>query len=289
MYNTITQEYTSNKIYSGFWVRSAASLIDSLILALPTLILIAANLKSLCIIPSLLYFSLMESSRTQATLGKMALGIIVEDENGNKISFGKAAARYFCKYVSAAILYIGYIMIPFNIKKQGYHDIVLNTYVIKKVSIAKNRRDNYYVENTLILKFEFVLLLVIGIFIPLISLLIKANTFTILLSVGFCISIIATGIEFKSGKKWAWWASSIIFAYYFASNINLILTNTTIPNNDKIFFIPFITFFLISLLLLNKKVVLDHFSFSEKSKYFIYAQILILVFSLTFFVITHFI
>ena len=58
--------------------------------------------------------------------------IIVTDEAGNRISFGKATGRHFGKILSALILYIGYIMIAFTGKKQGLHDILAGTLVVKR-------------------------------------------------------------------------------------------------------------------------------------------------------------
>lgn len=79
-----------------------------------------------------LYSSIMESSSKQATLGKMALGIIVTDGAGNRISFARATGRYFAKILSGLIFYIGYIMIAATEKKQGLHDIIASTFVYKK-------------------------------------------------------------------------------------------------------------------------------------------------------------
>ncbi len=79
-----------------------------------------------------LYFSLMESSKNQGTLGKMALGLKVVDRQGQRISFGKALGRYFSKILSVITLGIGYLMIIWDEKKQGLHDKVVDTYVIKK-------------------------------------------------------------------------------------------------------------------------------------------------------------
>jgi len=79
-----------------------------------------------------LYYSLMESSERQATLGKMAVGIKVTDMNGNRISFLNATGRYFGTILSGLILGIGYIMIIFTEKKQGLHDIMAGTLVVRK-------------------------------------------------------------------------------------------------------------------------------------------------------------
>jgi uncharacterized RDD family membrane protein YckC len=73
----------------------------------------------------------LESSSMQATLGKMALGLKVTDLNGKQISFGKATGRYFAKIISAIILLIGFIMVAFTEKKQGLHDMIAGTLVVK--------------------------------------------------------------------------------------------------------------------------------------------------------------
>ena len=81
---------------------------------------------------NLLYFALMESSKTQGSIGKMALGIKVTDMNGNRISIGTGFLRAFGKLVSGAILFIGYLMAAFTEKKQGLHDMIASTLVQKK-------------------------------------------------------------------------------------------------------------------------------------------------------------
>lgn len=141
--------------YAGFWRRFAASIIDNIILGIPmsilwVLIFVPLGLTAydetaffgamallviagpLVLIGEVLYFALMESSSRQATLGKMALGIIVTDGAGKRISFGKAIGRYFSKTLSALILYIGYIMIASTGRKQGLHDMIVDTLVVLK-------------------------------------------------------------------------------------------------------------------------------------------------------------
>ncbi|MEP7128319.1 MAG: RDD family protein [Chitinophagales bacterium] len=101
------------------------ALVLGLIAAYSTLIIISVTI-------SWLYYSLMESSHRQATLGKSALGIKVTDLNGNRISFLNATGRYFGKILSGLIFGIGYIMIIFTEKKQGLHDILAGTLVVRK-------------------------------------------------------------------------------------------------------------------------------------------------------------
>jgi uncharacterized RDD family membrane protein YckC len=132
-------------MYAGFWRRVVAALIDGVLLSLITVPLslafdgdggavnttASATASTLSTVISWLYSSLMESSSKQATLGKMALGIIVTDLEGRRISFGRATGRYFAKILSALILGIGYLMVAFTERKQGLHDMVAGTLVIR--------------------------------------------------------------------------------------------------------------------------------------------------------------
>jgi uncharacterized RDD family membrane protein YckC len=92
-------------------------------------ILFIVGLLNLLIVIYWLYFTLLESSRWQATIGKRALGIKVTDEQGNRIGFGRANGRYWSKILSALILGIGFLMVMFTQKKQGLHDIIAGTVV----------------------------------------------------------------------------------------------------------------------------------------------------------------
>lgn len=125
--------------YAGFWRRFAAWIIDLFAWFIASFIIGI-------IVPMLgyiffiffgwilvwIYFAAFESSGRQATLGKMALGIIVTDLNGNRISFGRASGRYFAKIISSAILLIGYLMAGFTEKRQALHDMMAGCLVIKK-------------------------------------------------------------------------------------------------------------------------------------------------------------
>jgi uncharacterized RDD family membrane protein YckC len=86
----------------------------------------------LAMIIQVLYFTFMESSKTQATLGKMALGIIVTDMNGAPLNFSKALVRNLCRLLSNFTMLIGYIIAAFTAKKQALHDIIAGTLVVNK-------------------------------------------------------------------------------------------------------------------------------------------------------------
>ena len=77
-------------------------------------------------------------SRIGATPGKMALGLRVVRPNGGAVSLGRAFGRYFAKWLSAFILYIGYIMAGFDSEKRGLHDMICDTRVVRADSMAVN-------------------------------------------------------------------------------------------------------------------------------------------------------
>jgi uncharacterized RDD family membrane protein YckC len=147
--------------YAGFWRRFFASLIDGIILGILTTVvyfpvamviglagfagasssgdfsnlgviegpLVALNwIVSISI--SWLYEALLTASAKQATLGKMALGMIVTDLEGRRMSFGRATGRYFGKWVSSFTLLIGYLIQPFTAKRQALHDMLAGTLVL---------------------------------------------------------------------------------------------------------------------------------------------------------------
>ena len=78
------------------------------------------------------YYALLESGARQATVGKMVLKIKVTDATGGRISFARASLRYFSKILSNLFLMIGYIMAGFTEKRQALHDMIANTYVVRK-------------------------------------------------------------------------------------------------------------------------------------------------------------
>ncbi len=125
-------------VYAGFWRRVAAGIIDQVIV-LTILFTIAIivyyttiYLVFIIFFAEWLYFAGMESSRYQATPGKMVMGIIVTDLDGYRISFYTATIRYFAKIFSGAVGGYGYYMIAISKRKQGLHDKVAECLVVVK-------------------------------------------------------------------------------------------------------------------------------------------------------------
>lgn len=78
----------------------------------------------------LIYLIVMEGSRYQASLGKMALGLKVVDIEGNRLTFLRAAGRNVSKLLSAFTFFIGFMMAGWTNKKQALHDMVARCLVI---------------------------------------------------------------------------------------------------------------------------------------------------------------
>lgn len=147
----------TNLVYAGFWLRFVAYIIDYFVTAIPGFVIglvfgavgaalgqgggpdqqfilvgvqIVSALTGVAI--SWLYYALMESSSKQATLGKMALGLVVTDMNGHRLTFGRATGRFFAKILSGMVCLIGYIMAGFTERRQALHDLMASTLVIKR-------------------------------------------------------------------------------------------------------------------------------------------------------------
>ena len=71
-------------------------------------------------------------SPRQATFGKAALGLVVIDGGGHRISFLRATGRWLGKLLSWATFGIGFYLIQFTEKKQGLHDLIADTFVVYK-------------------------------------------------------------------------------------------------------------------------------------------------------------
>ncbi len=99
----------------------------------PETLQFAAGLSTvfLMVIGSWLYAAYMESSERQATYGKMLARIVVTDMAGRRISFGRATARHFAKYLSAFAIMVGYLVALFSKNNQAMHDMAAETLVVR--------------------------------------------------------------------------------------------------------------------------------------------------------------
>ncbi len=135
--------------YAGFWVRVGATIIDTILIMLITFPLLVS-------IYGWAYFDMEQTGfiagpadflityalpaiavilfwlKKQATPGKMAVSAkVVDAKTGNTMSVSQAIGRYFAYYVSLIPLGLGFIWVAFDSKKQGWHDKLAGTVVIR--------------------------------------------------------------------------------------------------------------------------------------------------------------
>ena len=87
---------------------------------------------------NLMYPAWMHSSKYQATLGKMAVGIKVVRSNGERLTLGRAVGRFFAYILSSITLCIGFVMAAFTERKQALHDIICDTLVVDKFAFTEH-------------------------------------------------------------------------------------------------------------------------------------------------------
>jgi uncharacterized RDD family membrane protein YckC len=147
--------------FAGFWSRLAAALIDIFALAVISSIiflifapyqwfgfsgfwgtgdvfeepvwralpyLVGGNLLSLIV--NIAYFVGFWLRRGQ-TPGKMLMNIKLVRTDASNLTFSIALLRYLGYIVSGAIFFIGFLWIAFDNHKQGFHDKIAETYVVK--------------------------------------------------------------------------------------------------------------------------------------------------------------
>lgn len=150
-------------VHAGLWRRFAASIIDGLVTSVASYIVLiplglvlgigmdqlvgnSASAGSVLFviaqyalgigIPAF-YFGWMHSSASQASLGKMAVGIKVARSSGEAISFARAIGRYFAYTVFTLVtcglgVLISGLMVAFSQNKQALHDMICDTIVVDR-------------------------------------------------------------------------------------------------------------------------------------------------------------
>ena len=148
-------------VQAGFWKRFAAMVIDGLVtgvaswaIQIPLFILAGAGIGSemlsmgssiglvllsygISLLIPLLYFSWMHSSASQASLGKMAVGIKVTRGSGERIGFWRAFGRYAAYFLTVVLSFgVGGLASALTTglteRKQALHDMICDTLVVDK-------------------------------------------------------------------------------------------------------------------------------------------------------------
>ncbi|MDF1630810.1 MAG: RDD family protein [Alcanivoracaceae bacterium] len=140
-------DFTQGLEYGGFWRRTGASLIDTILILLVTSpVLYAFYGDSFYTEQDMLrgpadfvisYLFPAIASITfwvykSATPGKMALGLkIVDADTAGPCSTGQLIGRYLGYYVSIFALGLGFLWVAFDKRKQGWHDKLAGTLVVR--------------------------------------------------------------------------------------------------------------------------------------------------------------
>lgn len=84
---------------------------------------------------SMLYFTYFHGATGQ-TPGKMIFGLRVVQVTGEKMTFGIGFLRWVGYIISSIIFNFGFIWIAFDGKKQGWHDKIAGTVVVRTTNIV---------------------------------------------------------------------------------------------------------------------------------------------------------
>jgi uncharacterized RDD family membrane protein YckC len=152
--------------YCGFWIRFCARMLDGLILGTVTLPLSLTNqvitmrsipftdpgaemnrlensaflgpfltIQAGFLLASLILafaYEVFFVGRFGGTPGKLLLRMRIVRADFSRLTYGRAAIRFFGRMLTELTMYIGYIMVGFDPQRRALHDYVADTRVIKR-------------------------------------------------------------------------------------------------------------------------------------------------------------
>jgi uncharacterized RDD family membrane protein YckC len=136
---TLAGAATVTSAKAGFWIRVVAFVIDGIILGILTGILnsilfagdsVRGNgLNTLVGLAYSMYF--WSSYGHGQTVGNRIMKLRVVKTDGSELTLTDSFLRYVGLILSFVCLAIGVIWVAFDANKQGWHDKIANTYVVK--------------------------------------------------------------------------------------------------------------------------------------------------------------
>lgn len=136
-----------NKEYAGFWIRFGALLIDLVVMAIVLYVPLSLIYGEEYWLGDKLIYGFWDVMlgyvvpfvatiwfwlHYLGTPGKMAMKLqIVDASTGGKMRTGQAIGRYFAYILSAVPLCLGFIWVGVDQRKQGWHDKLAGTAVIR--------------------------------------------------------------------------------------------------------------------------------------------------------------
>lgn len=132
---------------AGFWIRLLAWFIDSVLLLLTEIAVVAAVpgisltrywdgseftwvFNEISLLLAVCYYT-MSVYLFSTTAGKRVLGLYVLRRDGSRLSFARSLCRCMAYIPSYLVLCIGFLMIGFRRDRRGLHDLICDTMVIK--------------------------------------------------------------------------------------------------------------------------------------------------------------
>ncbi len=112
---------------AGFWARLAATFLDGVLVAA---LMSSLHLARLIPLVWVLYHCGMWGWRG-TTIGGIVMGLQIVRKNGQRINYGVALVRCLAAFFSALVLFLGFFWIGWDREKQGWHDKIAGTLVVK--------------------------------------------------------------------------------------------------------------------------------------------------------------
>lgn len=145
-------EHTTELEYVGFWQRALAGAVDGVLLLLivvPAALLVTGDvghgvssdvpgvlqLLIWCLLPAAAVLGCWHARH--ATPGKMLISAtIVNERTGEPPTLGQYIGRYFAYFMSLVPFGLGFFWAGLDVRKQGWHDKVAGTLVVRERKIA---------------------------------------------------------------------------------------------------------------------------------------------------------
>lgn len=136
---------------AGFWIRSVAYLIDSVLISAVVLITSAVfgwptlfdlwstevllpgtgKMAAFGLLFGALYHAVMETSRWQTSIGKRTMGVRITNMDGERVGFFTAGLRYVVTVLATVFFPPLLIIVVLNKKKRGINDFIAGTRVYR--------------------------------------------------------------------------------------------------------------------------------------------------------------
>lgn len=127
-------ETRTNFALASISSRLIALIVDNVILAIVGALLLGVGRETgggLTFLIGLIYHWYFLSRRDGQTLGKQMMNIRVIKTDGSGLTDTDAALRYVGYYINTFVFLIGWLWALFDANRQGWHDKIVQTYVVE--------------------------------------------------------------------------------------------------------------------------------------------------------------